>query len=70
MNLVEGLSREIARVTELRAQYETLRGVPNVIVEPQIRMMNSAIELGQLAMGGGEIAKMMAALHTLKEWQG
>lgn len=69
MNLVEGLSREIARVTELKSQYEDLRKLPRVIVEPQIRMMNSAIELGQLAMGSGDIVKMMAALQTLKEWE-
>lgn len=68
VNLVEGLSREIARVTELRGQYESVRG-PGVLVEPQIRMMNSAIEIGHKAMGSGDILAMASIYTALKEIQ-
>lgn len=69
MNLIEGLSREIARVVELRMQYESTRG-PGVLVEPQIRMMNNTIEAAHVAMGGGDIVQMMQAFEALKGWQG
>jgi len=43
-NLPEKLARELVRVTQVRENYRRLRSAPNVIVEPQIAMMDKVIE--------------------------
>lgn len=68
-NLVEGLSREIARVTELKGQYEDMRKLPNVIVEPQIMIMSRDIEAAQKAMGNGDVVEMIKCHANLKGWE-
>lgn len=66
MNIVEGLSREIARVVVLRERYDQLRVHVNVIVAPQIALMDMAIETGHLALGSGDIEVIVAATTALR----
>lgn len=67
MNLVEKLAREIKRVTEIKGHYEALRGQRNVIVEPQIAMMEAELEQACLVIGRGDIPEMMATIASLQE---
>ena len=71
MNLIEGLSREISRVQQLKTRYEELRITlgSQVIVEPQIYLMNLAIERGQAAIGSGDVERMMRAVQELKGYE-
>lgn len=70
MNLAEGLAREIMRVTVIRAEYESLRGKPQIIVEPQIAMMTASLENACKQAGMPEgIEGMMAAMQDLKEYE-
>ena len=64
-NLVEGLAAQIKRVTEIKAQYESMRGMPNVIVEPQIMMMEAELNEAVGALGSGDILRMMPIYQTL-----
>lgn len=69
-NLVEGLSREIARVTEIKALYQKWQGnMLGANFGPAILMMSHDLEAAQNAMGGGDIRKMATALEALKGWQ-
>jgi hypothetical protein len=68
MNLVEGLAAQIKRVTEIKAQYESMRGMPNVIVEPQIRMMEAELKEAIEALGSGDVIRMMSIYQTLAEY--
>lgn len=69
MNLVEALSREIARVTTLKGQYEALRNMPGVNVLPVLSMISTAIERAHKAMGDGDIMAMQVALDDLKGFE-
>ena len=62
MNLVEGLSREIARCTELLQAYKEI-GPAGAFAHT---MISQEIERAQKAMGSGDIVEMMAALKALE----
>lgn len=66
MNVAEKLAREIARVTELRGQYESLRGLPQVNVAPALAMMNAALERAKRAAGLDDTLAQIAAVHDLE----
>lgn len=66
MNVAEKLAREIARVTELRGQYESLRGMPQVNVEPAIAMLNAALERAKRAAGLDDALTQIAAVLDLE----
>ena len=68
MNAAEKLAREIVRVTSLRSHFEALRSMPNVVVEPQIAMMNASIEKACLASGSNDVLQVLASLHDLSEY--
>lgn len=70
MNLMQGLLSEIDRVTEIRGQFEELKGMPNVIVEPQIALMNYEIKEAKDAIGIGDTVKMLQCYANLKEYDG
>ena len=42
--LADGLPEEITRVRGIQDRFKSLRGMPNVIVEPQIMMMEAKIQ--------------------------
>lgn len=62
MNLIEGLSREIQRVSEMIHHYEEL-GPPGVF---GLSMIASSLESAHVAIGSGDIAEMAQALNRLK----
>lgn len=63
MNLVEGLSREIARCVEVRGHYEEI-GPEGAF---GVAMISASIERAQQAMGSGDIVEMATALRDLQE---
>lgn len=69
MNAAEKLAHEIERVVKLRERYESLRGMPNVIVEPQIQMMTMSIERAKRAAGTNDAVEVLKALKDLGEYE-
>ena len=70
MNLVEGLSRQITRVSEMKQDAMKMAGVPQVSHGLLRRGRGTrAIEEGHQAMGSGDILRMKPAYETLAEIQ-
>lgn len=67
-NLAEQLPIEINRVRGVQDEFKTLRGMQNVIVEPQIAMMEADIQAGISAASMGDVVAMLRAYEALKEW--
>lgn len=70
MNLPEKLADEIIRVSRLCAQYEELRGKPNVNVEPVILMMTVSLDKSVKAIGSGDIEQQIRAVKDLEGFTG
>lgn len=68
-NLAEALPAEINRVRAVQDTYKELRSLPNVIVEPQIAMMEACIQAGIKASASGEVIAMIRAYEDLKGWE-
>lgn len=68
-SLAKQLPREIERVIEVRRQFEELRSMPNVIVEPQIAMMSGSITRAIQASAAGDVIEMLRAYEELKGWE-
>lgn len=68
INLVKALANEIERATRIREQFKSLRGMPNVMVEPQIAIITLEIRNAQLALGSGDAIECLKAYQVLKEY--
>jgi hypothetical protein len=68
--LAEALPKEVNRVREVQDQFKSLRGTPNVLVEPQIAMMEADIQEGIAAGASGDVVRMLQAHERLKVWEG
>ena len=69
--LGEALPREMARVRdEVLPRYIALRGMRNVIVEPQIMMMRADLDAAAKALAEGDVVEMLRAYQSLKETTG
>ncbi len=68
-SLATELPKEIARVRAAQDEFKTLRGMPNVIVEPQIAMMERDITAAITASAAGDVVQMLRAYQELKGWQ-
>jgi hypothetical protein len=66
--LAESLPKEINRVRQLQDEYKSLRGLPNVIVEPQIAMMEADLRAAIEASAKGDTVAMLRAHAALTEW--
>lgn len=66
--LGDALPREINRVRGIQDEFKALRGMRNVIVEPQIAMMEHQIQAAIKALSEGDIVGMISAHESLKEW--
>jgi hypothetical protein len=66
--LADALPKEITRVRGVQDQYKTLRGMPNVMVEPQIMMMEAEIQAAMKAMAEGDVVAMLRVYRSLKEY--
>lgn len=71
VTLGEALPREMARVRdEVLPMYLQLRGMPNVIVEPQIMMMRADLDAAAKALAEGDVVEMLRVYQSLKETTG
>lgn len=71
VTLADALPREMARVRdEILPQYISLRGMPNVIVEPQIMMMRADLDEAARAMAHGDVVAMLRSYESLKGYTG
>jgi hypothetical protein len=68
-SLAEALPAEINRVRQVQDTYKELRRMPNVIVEPQIMMMENAIQAGITASAAGDVVAMLNAYQELKGFE-
>ena len=70
VSLAEALPREMARVRdEILPQFLALRGMPNVIVEPQIMIMRAELDEAARAMVTGDVVAMLRIYQSLKEYE-
>jgi hypothetical protein len=67
--LADALPKEINRVRGIQDQFKSLRGMPNVIVEPQIMMMEAEIQAAMKAMAEGDVVAMLRIYQSLKEYE-
>lgn len=68
-SLADALPREIERVRHIQDLYKELRWQPNVIVEPQIAMMEYQIADAIKACAEGDVVSMLHWYNQLKDWQ-
>jgi hypothetical protein len=66
MNLVEGLTTEILRVTEIKRIYDELPGDAGKFAA---HFMEQAIESARAVQATGDIEEMIKALNALKEFE-
>lgn len=67
-SLAVELPAEINRVRGVQDTYKELRSMPNVIVEPQIAMMEQSIQSAIKASASGDVIAMLRAYEDLKGW--
>lgn len=68
--LADALPREMARVRDqVLPQFLALRGMPNVIVEPQIIMIRAELDEAARAMAHGDVVAMLRAYESLKGYE-
>jgi hypothetical protein len=65
-SLAVELPKEINRVRALQDEFKSLRGMSNVIVEPQIAMMEGSITRAINASSSGDIIAMLRCYEDLK----
>ena len=68
-SLAEALPKEINRVREIQNMYKSLRGMPNVIVEPQIMMMEQSLQSAIKACAEGNVIDMIKCYEDLKGYE-
>ena len=69
LTLAEGLPIEINRCREILDHFKELRGIPNIIIEPQIAMMEAEITAAIEACGAGDVVAMLRSYATLKDYE-
>lgn len=67
--LAEALPKEINRVREIQDMYKSMRGMPNIIVEPQIMMMEQEIQSAIKASAEGDVIEMLKCYESLKGYE-
>lgn len=63
------LPNEINRVRAVQDEFKALRALPNVIVEPQIAMMEHDIQAAIAASANGDVVAMLRSYEALKGWE-
>ena len=63
------MPEEINRVRGVQDQFKALRGMPNVIVEPQILIMESEIQAAIKATMEGDTIAMLRCYESLKGYE-
>lgn len=68
-SLATELPNQINRVRELQDEYKSMRTLSNVIVEPQIAMMEGALQRAIVASSGGDVIAMLRCYEDLKGFE-
>lgn len=66
----EQMPKEIDRVRKLQDEFKALRNTPGVIVEPQIMMMEAAIQRGIRALASDDVVEVLRSYEELKSYEG
>lgn len=66
--LADALPKEIERVRYVRDLYKGLEHMPNVIVKPQIAMMDHAINEAVKSCAAGDTVAMLRWYEELQGW--
>lgn len=64
------LPKEINRVRGIQDQFKEIRSLPNVMVEPQIAMMEQEIQTAINAISSGDLIAMIQSYENLKGYTG
>lgn len=64
-SLAEALPKEIIRVRKIQDHYKALLDTPGVMVEPQIAMMEVAIQRAVTASAEGDLVGMIYSFKDL-----
>jgi hypothetical protein len=67
-SLATALPQEITRVRQVQDEFKALRGMKNVLVEPQIAMMERDIRAAVEACASGNVIAMLQTYEALKGW--
>lgn len=59
----------IKRAREVRDQFIEMRGMPQVIVEPQIALLTHKIDRAIEATANGDVVAMLRAYEAIKDYQ-
>lgn len=68
-NLAEALPAAIKKSREVQDQLKECRGMPNVIVEPQIMIMEHEITRAVNALASGDVIEMLRAYEAIKDYK-
>lgn len=68
-SLAEAMPVEIKRVRALLDIYKSMRGQPNVMVEPAIALMEQSIDNAIDALARGEVLCILRAYDDLKGFE-
>lgn len=68
-SLAVELPNEINRVRKIQDHFKELQGMPNVIVEPQIAMMEASITRAIIASSGNDVIEMLRCYEDLKGYE-
>jgi predicted HD phosphohydrolase len=66
--LGDGLPNQIDLVRKIQDQFKSLRGLPNVIVEPQITIMEHEIQAATRALASGDVVQMLRSYEAVKSY--
>ena len=68
-NIVEALSRQVARVAVIRERYACLDGMPHVNIQPLMFMIDEALEAAHRAAASGDIPEIARSLQNLEGYE-
>ena len=68
-SLAEEMPKAIERAQRVRDQLIELRGMPNVMVEPQIAIISHEINQAIQALTSGDVIAILRAYESIKEYK-
>lgn len=68
VNLMEALTRNIARVAVIGERYRSLDGMPGVDVQPVVRSIDRELETAHRAAASGDALTIIRSLRDLEGW--
>lgn len=68
-SLAEEMPKAIERAQKVRDEFISLRGMPNVMVEPQIAIITHQINQAVQALASGDVIAIMRAYESIKDYE-